>query len=91
MVDLGSFDIDAAISRNVAFRTASDGAHATGRYGKSDGPSAVWHYSWRRLRHVEAGNNGTNQACIKLREAAGLVWEIIANRGSDIACNRKGT
>ena len=70
MVDLGRADIDAAISRNATFRSASDGAHATGRDGKSDGSSYLRCYSGRRIRYAEAGNTGSDQACIKRREPA---------------------
>ena len=74
MVDFGSFDIDAGISRNASFCTTTyDGAHAAGRDGKSDGPSDLRHYSWRWLCYIEAGDPWNDATRIDAISAAAVI------------------
>jgi hypothetical protein len=73
VVDSGRIDIDAVLSRDAAFRAASDGANAAGRDGKPGGAPYLWDYSRRRFRYIEAGNSRAHPTFIKTRAAPRLV------------------
>jgi hypothetical protein len=58
MVDSGSANIDAGISRDAAFCPAPDGADATGCDGKSRGPFHLRNDTRRWPGHIETRNPG---------------------------------